>query len=501
MNDVLLLGIDIGTTATKATLFTPEGLVVSEGRATYSTQHPQPGWVEQDPEQWWRAVCDATKIAMGEISSVRVAGVAVSAQAPTLIAVDKNGKSLRPAMVWMDRRADAEVEELLRKVPTIANISGNRADPFYVAAKISWFRKNEPKLFALTRYFLQITGYINFRLTGEFGLDPAHATLLQLRDYKKGTWSQELLSAVGVDADYFPEIRESAALQGEVTAAASSATGLQKGTLVFTGTVDGAAAALEAGVIDPGIAAEMTGTSTVLLMPTDGAIVEPAFIAMAHAIPDRQLLLGAMVSSGASVQWLHEKMFAGNSSIAELMASATEVDPGSGGVIFLPYMMGERAPIWHTNARGVFFGLSLTTSQPATVRAVLEGTAFAMAHNLEVARKAGVVINEIRSIGGGTKNSLWSQIKADVLGIPVVVPKASTGATFGDALVAGIGLGLYPDIRATLLDVVKIQSTYQPDPARHAYYQVRYRRYRDLYENIKDDFDKSAESAIFGGNR
>lgn len=501
MSHVLLLGIDIGTTATKATLFTPDGLVLGEGRATYSTQHPQPGWVEQDPEQWWNAVCQAIKTALGEISSDRVAGVAVSAQAPTLIAVDKNGNSLRPAIIWMDRRADAEADELLRKVPTVTKISGNRADPFYVAAKISWFRKNEPKLFAQTCYFLQINGYINFRLTGEFGLDPAHATLLQLRDYKNGSWSQELLNAVGVSAENFPEIKESSALQGGVTATASLLTGLRSGTPVFFGTVDGAAAALEAGVIDPGIAAEMTGTSTVLLMPTEGAIVEPAFIAMAHAIPDRQLLLGAMVSSGASVQWLHEKMFGGNSSITELMTSAAAVGPGSGGVIFLPYMMGERSPIWHTNARGVFFGLSLTTSQGALVRAVLEGTAFAMAHNVEIARKAGVVINELRSIGGGAKNSLWNQIKADVLGIPVVIPEASTGATFGDALVAGIGLGLYPDVRSTLLDVVKIRSTYQPDATRHAYYQLRYQRYRDLYENIKYDFDKSAASSIYGGKQ
>lgn len=495
----LLLGIDIGTTAAKAVLVTPEGEVVSEGRSQYPTHHLAANWVEQSPDDWWRALCAATHEAMSKVSATKILGVAISSQAPTLLAVDSQGQPLRPAMIWMDRRAEAQAQELAAKFPNISELTGNRADPFYVAAKILWFIRNEPELYAKTKYFLQIPGYLNFRLTGNFGIDRPHASLLQLRSADQSQWSEELISAVGVNPELFPEIGECSHLQGEVTSVASAESGIPAGTPVFFGSVDGASAALEAGAIDPGVVAEMTGTSTVLIMPTDGKVRSSAFITMSHALPGRELQLGAMVASGASVQWLLEKILSNKDPIEKLTEAAQKVEPGSDGLLFLPYMMGERAPIWDTNARGVFFGLSLTTTPEAMLRAVLEGTAFALMHNIEIARSVGLVVDEVRSIGGGTKNRLWNQIKSDVLGIPVAILKESVGAPIGNAFIAGYGLGLYPDVRSAVTSAVTISERYQPDMKIHNHYQERYQRFRGLYENLKGEFEMSAKSSTYGG--
>jgi xylulokinase len=491
----LLLGVDVGTTATKAVLVDTSGHIISQGRAEYPTKYLQAGWVEQDPNDWWLSFCQAVEIAQAGASGAKISGIAISAQAPTLIAVDANGVPVRNAMIWMDRRAQAEADELASQFSNISQLTGNRADPYYVAAKIKWLIKNEPANYEKTKYFLQIPGFLNYKLTGKFGIDSAHASLLQLRNADNSKWSDEVIKFVGVSEDKFPQIANSIVLQGEVLS--NNQSKIAAGTPVYFGSVDGCSAALEAGVIDPGVVAEMTGTSTVLLMPTDGNNFNDAFVAIEHAIAGRQLRLGAMVASGASVAWLQQNILKGEQSVEQLSKDAQDVAPGSEGLIFLPYMMGERSPIWHTNARGVFFGLSLTTTPAMMFRAVLEGTAFALAHNVEIGKASGIKIDEIRSIGGGSKSGLWNQIKADVLGMPIAVLEDSVGAAVGDAYLAGMGSGLFKDIRQTLKTNVKIEARFTPDQKVHAYYQERYARFRSLYESIKDEFDKSAPSASY----
>ena len=491
----LLLGVDVGTTATKAVLVDNAGHIISQGRAEYPTKYLQAGWVEQDPNDWWLSFCKAVEIAQAGAAGAQIIGVAISAQAPTLIAVDAKGDPVRDAMIWMDRRAQAEADELANQFSNISQLTGNRADPYYVAAKIKWMIKNEPANYQKTKYFLQIPGYLNFKLTGKFGIDAAHASLLQLRSADNSKWADEVMKFVGVSEDKFPQIANSIILQGEVLSNNDSK--IAAGTPVYFGSVDGCSAALEAGVIDPGVVAEMTGTSTVLLMPTDGNNFNDAFVAIEHAIAGRQLRLGAMVASGASVAWLQQNILKGEQSVEQLSKDAQSVAPGSEGLIFLPYMMGERSPIWHTNARGVFFGLSLTTTPAMMFRAVLEGTAFALAHNVEIGKASGIKIDEIRSIGGGSKSELWNQIKADVLGMPIAVLEDSVGAAVGDAYLAGMGAGMFKDIRNTLKTNVKIEARFSPDQKVHSYYQERYARFRSLYESVKDEFDKSAPSASY----
>jgi xylulokinase len=406
-------------------------------------------------------------------------------------------------MIWMDRRAEAEAARLRKLVGAeeIYRITGNRPDAFYVAARLLWLRNHEPEVMRRTWQFAQVNGYLNYRLTGRLTLDPAHAVLLQLRNYTTGGWSEALCSACGVDPSQFPEVMDGHRVQGGVTVGAAEATGLRAGTPVMAGTVDSPSAALEAGVTEPGIAVEMTGTSTVVIIPNDCGLTEPALIAMPHALPGIHLLLGAMVSSGGCLRWFRDQlgqpeaqaeMEQGSDAFDLLTQQASQAGPGSEGVIFLPYMMGERSPLWHTNARGAFFGLSLATSKGALVRAILEGAAFALRHNVEVASGAGAAVREMRSVGGCSRSDVWNQIKADVLGLPLLLPRSSVGSPFGAAILAGMGAGVFPDVRKSLVEMVHLDRRFEPNQANHEKYSEIYRVFRNIYEHLKGDFDDAA---------
>jgi xylulokinase len=488
-----VLGVDVGTTAVKAAVVSADGEVLGSASVEHPTSYPRPGWVEQDPEDWWRAACGAIRTALEEAARRDVAAVCVSAQAPTLLPADGRGRPLRAALIWMDRRAEAECSALRETLgeELVQRITGNRIDPYFVAPKLLWFRANEPELFARTRVYLQATGYLVHRLTAELTLDREHASLLSLRDLGGETWSEPLCEAVGVTPDLFPRLVDGDEIAGRVTAAAAEATGLPEGTPVTGGTVDGAAAALEAGVLDEGEAAEMTGTSTVLILPSKRPRSEPAFVAMRHAARGRWLLLGAMVASGGSLRWLRDVL--GEVSFDALTATAEPVPPGAGGVVFLPYMMGERSPIWDSDARGVFLGLTLASDRGVLVRAVLEGAAFALRHNVEVAAAAGVGVGELRSVGGGARSRLWSQIRADVVGVPVLLPETSIGAPFGDAALACVAAGLHADVGA-LVRTVRIRERFEPRAETAERYAALYGVYRGAYESLREEFRRLAAS-------
>ena len=480
-----VLGVDVGTTAVKAAVVAADGRLLGSASVEYPTAYPRPGWVEQDPEDWWRASCGAIRSALGSAGRREVAAVCVSAQAPTLLALDERGEPVRPALIWMDRRAEAECAALREEVgeEDVRRVTGNRIDPYFVAPKLRWLRDNEPEAFARARAYVQTTGLVVQRLTGETTLDREHASLLSLRSLEGDVWSEHLCSAVGVTPESFPRLVDGDEIVGAVTPAAGEATGLPRGTPVTGGTVDGAAAALEAGVLDEGQAAEMTGTSTVVILPSGRPRSEPALVAMRHAVRDRWLLLGAIVASGGSLRWLRDLL--GAESFDALTASAAEEPPGAGGIVFLPYMMGERSPIWDSDARGTFVGLTLASGRGALVRAVLEGAAFAVRHNVEVARAAGLAVDELRSVGGGAQSGLWGQIKADVIGVPVVVPEASIGAPFGDAALACVAAGLHDDVGG-LVRTVRVRERFEPRGDER--YDALYGVYRRTYEALRPEF-------------
>lgn len=504
--DDLLLGIDVGTTATKAALFTPDGTLRAVSEYEYPLRHVGPSRVEQHPDDWWTAVCSAVRDSLSQVThgAERVAALTVSSQGPTLLALDAAGEPLRPCLIWMDRRAEAEARELEAEfgAETIFNITGNRPDTLYTAAKLRWLRHHEPDVLRRTHQFMQVCGYVVYRLTGAYSLDMANAALLQLRDYASGEWWGDMLEACGVNAAQFPPVLPADHVLGGVTHAAADATGLRPGTPVTVGTLDVGAAALEAGAVDPGIVAEMTGTSTVLIMPNLTGETHPMFVALPHAITGFHTLVGSTNASGASLRWYRDQFGRIEQRAGEqlqvdpydlITLQAAQIDPGSDGVIFLPYMMGERTPIWHTNARGVFFGLSLATPRPALARAILEGTAFGLRHIVETAATLDVQFTEIRAVGGGSRSALWNQIKADILGVPIVLPAASTGAAFGDALLAGLGASLYSDIHAVLNYVVTLRVRHEPDMNNHRRYSDIYPIFRSLYEHLRDDFDVLAD--------
>ena len=482
-----MLGVDIGTTAVKAAVVASEGRLLGIGSVEYPTRYPRPGWVEQDPADWWNAACGAIRSALAGAGRREVAAVCVSAQAPTLLPLDTRARPLRPALIWMDRRAEAQCARLRETLgeEVVQRVTGNRIDPFYVAPKLVWFREHEPELRARVRVYIQATGYLVHRLTGELTLDREHASLLSLRDLERETWSEPLCEAAGVTPDQFPRLVAGDEIVGHVTDAAAEATGLAPATPVTGGTVDGAAAALEAGVVDEGQAAEMTGTSSVLILPSSRPRSEPAFVAMRHAARGRWLLLGAMVASGASLRWLRDLL--GEDSFEALTADAEGMPPGADGLVFLPYMMGERSPIWDSHARGVFLGLTLASSRGALVRAVLEGTAFAVRHNVEVAAATGIEVAELRSVGGAARSRLWSQIKADVIGVPVLLPETSIGAPFGDAALAAVAAGLHADV-GELIRTVRVRERFEPRPDVAERYAQVYGVYRRTYVALRHEF-------------
>ncbi len=505
MKDIIL-AIDVGTTAVKAVLFDLEGRVMSIAQSEYPTHYARPGWAEQDPEDWWRATCSALSQLWQAIpgSAERVIGLSISAQAPTMIAVDADGQPVFPALIWMDRRAEDQSRALAEQLgqERVYELSGNRPDPYYVAPKIMWFRDHHPDKFQRARYFLQINGYLNHRLTGQFTLDHSHTGLLQLMNQKTDEWSPELLDACSISADQLPAIKPGHALCGEVTPAAADATGLIAGTPVMFGTVDGAAAGIEAGVVRAGIAAEMTGTSTVLLTTSSQTATHEALTSFPHALPGLHLLIGAQSTSGACLRWYRDQFgMAEVSAGARLKVSpfdlmtqqAASAEAGSGGLIFLPYMMGERSPIWDSDARGVFFGLSLASTRADFIRAILEGVAFALRHNIETAREAGASIEELRSIGGGSSSTLWNQIKADVLGIPIALPETSVGAPFGDAVLVALGMGVIQDASEFLDARVKVKQRFYPDAKNHARYNQIYPIFRRLYQDLRLTFEHASQ--------
>lgn len=506
MSEDLLLGVDLGTTAARAVLVDVCGKLHAVSHAEYPLFHVRPTWVEQNPEDWWRATCEVVNELLARVphASDRILGLALSSQGPTLLPLDRSGQPLRPAMIWMDRRAEAEASHLaeLLGATEIHGITGNRPDAFFVASRLLWLSLHERQIFERTNKFVQVNGYINYRLTDSLTLDHTHAALLQLRNYVTGDWSQPLCAACRVEPSRFPEVAPGTQIRGEITSGAAKATGLRAGTPVMVGTIDSCAAALEAGVTEPCVAAEMAGTSTVFMFSNDRCLTVPALIAQPHVVPGMHLLLGAMVSSGASLRWFRDQLgqadtLRNDQSVIDgfdsLTKQAAGVPPGSEGVIFLPYMMGERSPLWHTNARGVFFGLSLSTSRAALVRAILEGVAFALRHNMETALRAGAEIREVRCVGGCSRSNVWNQIKADVLGRPILLPCAAIGAAYGDAILAGAGVGVYPDIKKSLAEIVQVRSCFTPNQKIHERYELHYGIFLKIYEHLKDDFDQLNE--------
>lgn len=508
MNAPLLLGIDIGTTGAKAVLCDATGRILAQAGQEYPTRFPHPNWAEQNPDAWWQATCAIVRRVLAAAGPGRlpeIAAILVSSQAPTLVAVDRSGQPVLPALIWMDRRSEEQCAWLRDRVgdDTTARICGGRIDSYYLAPKLLWLRAQAPEAYGRTWQVLQANGYIVHRLCGAVTMDSSHGPLTHLYDTATQQWSDALIDAMGVDRRRLPPIVPCVEIVGKVTAAAAASTGLAAGTPVAAGMTDGTAAGIEAGLVRLGDAVEMTGQSTVLLICSDRPYQGKDLFALGHPVPGLHLVVGAMVASGGALRWFRDQLGAtereeaarlGVDPFELLSQTAANSPPGANRLVFLPYMYGERSPIWDSHARGVFFGLSLATQKADLVRAILEGAAYGLRHNVEVAQAAGFDPVTLACVGGGARSALWNQIKADVLNRPIRLPEAPAGAAMGDAVVAAVAAGIYPSLEAAVAAMVTYGQSYQPDPANAAGYDALYQVYRKLYPQLRDLFRELGEA-------
>jgi len=478
--DSLLLGIDIGTSACKAALFKKDGTLVATATASYPTHYPNPGWVEQRPDDWWDAVCKALNKLWETADPKSVVGVAVDGQSWAAIAVDAQGQVLCPTPIWMDTRADELCSMWDEDI--IFSISGNPFRPSYTLPKILWYKKHLPDVYKKTAHILQCNSFIAYRLTDVISQDLSQSNGLHCFDLQKGAYDFILCNEMGIKSNIFPEISECHQIIGKITSEASKACGLIEGTPVVAGGLDAACGALGAGVLHNGQTQLQGGQAGGMGICTSEYKPHPSLIMSYHVVPGHWLLQGGTVGGGGVLRWFREQ-FDKDESFDQLTAQAEAIHPGSDGLIFLPYMAGERSPIWDKDAKGILYGLDYSKTKAHTIRAVLEGVAFSIKHNLEVAAQAGAYVKEFRATGGAGNSSLWMQIKSDVTGKPIAVPNSETATTLGAAILAGIGIGLYKDFEEAIQETVTIKNRFEPKP--QDVYDENYHMYRRLYENLK----------------
>jgi xylulokinase len=490
----IYLSIDIGSTSAKATLYRPDGTLVASRNVNYSIQYPHPGWAEQDPNIWWDATRQCCHQILENLNGQGIGAVSVSGQAPGCVPIDHHGKALRPAILWMDRRAAPQVELLRIQIGTdrAEKIGGNTLDSYFGGLKWAWFQQNEPHLYDKTWKLLQANNYVNYRLTGEISTDPSQAGLcspcFNLRDRR---WDPSICDLMGLNLDKLPPILPSKETLGQVTAAASIETGLPVGIPVISGGGDFACACLGAGVVQQRSAAMMLGTSGNLLVPAP-LKTDPRLLNTIH-VTGETLSLGAVMAGGA-VGWFKTMLGIDQPDLFSLLdAEASRTPPGAEGLVFLPYLMGERTPIWDPYARGVFIGLSTLHTRAHLYRAVLEGVAYAFRQMMEIISDTGAPIEEIIAINGGARSPLWRQIFADILGVPIRWRPTSGGTSLGAAFLAAQSR----DNSLSMTDLSSwlepTQDTFPNTNSLHSY-QSQYEIFCSLYSRLKDLFPKLNKS-------
>jgi xylulokinase len=491
--DELILGIDIGTTNVKALLATPDGRVVAQASESYPLLTPRPGCVEQNPEDWWIGTARVTYAVMSQAAARpdQVKAVGLSGQGAGAVLVDANGQSVRPGIIWMDARSEHQCEQMRQRCgPRILAINGKQPAPYNMDPKLIWLAEHEPDSLARAAHSLTTTGYVNLRLTGQAVLNVSDASIPFAFDQAACDWSEELIACFGVPRRLYPRVAPCQHIIGDLLPEAAAAMGLAAGTPVIAGGEDTSAAGLAVGVSQPGQAMLSLGTGGSIYIAQDRALAHPNLLTFAHVLEQQWFVGGTIVAFGASLAWCRDLL--GQADFNAMTALAAQSAPGADGLLFLPYLSGELQPINDGHARGVFFGLSLNTRQPQMIRAVLEGTALAMRHNIEVAAEVGARLTELRGVGGPTRSPLWCQIIADATNQPLTVLKDNPGAPLGDVFLAAAAVGLIPDAGEAAVRAAQVEQVYTPDPVHRAVYDARFAVYRSLYPALKPAFDAAA---------
>lgn len=491
------LGLDVSTTATKAILVDDTGAVSGVAVSSYDYETPRPLWTEQDPHLWWEASVDAVRQVLADsgVDGSAVAAVGLTGQMHGSVLLDDDGEVVRPAILWNDQRTAAECDEIRRRVgrERLIEVTGNDALTGFTAPKLLWVAHNEPDNWARTRHVLLPKDYVRYRLTGTYALDVAGGSGTILFDLAKRTWSEEVVDALDIDPDLLPPTFEGTDVTGAVSGTAAEATGLQTGTPVVGGGGDQSANAVGVGAVSSGVVALSLGTSGVVFATTDGPAIESQgrVHSFCHAVPGRWHMMGVMLSAAGSLRWLRDAIAPGTP-YEDLVAGADEVQAGAEGLLFLPYLTGERTPHPDPQARGAFVGLTVRHDLRHLTRAVLEGVAFGLRDGLDLMTGAGLETpTQIRASGGGIKSALWRQILADVLQAEIVTVATEEGAAYGAALLAGVGAGWFSDVDEACGAVVTVEPSATPS-AQVPVYSESHARYRQLYPALRPTFEATA---------
>jgi xylulokinase len=485
--DDLVLGLDVGTSRIKGVMTTADGRVLAKTTVEYPTAFPRPGWAEQDPSDWWQGVVRAVRTLTAQVEG-RVAGIGVSGQGCAVTLIDARGQVIRPAIIWMDSRSEPQSEQLsLCCDAEILARNGKMPAPYNADPVFKWLMDNEPASIEAAETSLTTTAYVNYRLTGRKVENLSDASILLAFDLEDKTWSQPLIERFGIPPRLYPPLAECDQVIGSLSAAAAEELGLPVGVPVIAGGEDTSSAGLAIGAVHTGQTFLSLGTAGTVYVPVSRVSVHPQLLTFLHVLPGQVLLGGSMVAVGASLNWcrnlLDPKM--DNDTLTGL---AAESEPGAGRLIFLPYLSGELQPINDGYARGMLFGMSLSTNRADVVRAVLEGTAFAITHNLSVIESLGIPVHEIRAVGGPTRSPIWCQIIADITGKPLSVMADDGGAALGNALLAAKGVGLIPDLSAAALRTARVEQSYEPNPSLVERYQGLFEIYCALYPQVKEQY-------------
>jgi xylulokinase len=475
----LLLGIDLGAGSLKATLIRTDGTVAAEASATVTTLSPHPGWSEQDPAGWWAALVDAVPraIAASGGGAGSILAISFSAGAHTQVLEDGDGRVIRPAILWNDQRSAAEAAALRAGHDArILEHGANRANPTWTLPQMLWLRHHEPESFARVRRMYLAKDWLRTRLTGGFETDTIDALGALMVDAARKTWSAELCGLIGWDMTTLPPIVEPTARAGVVTGAAAKATGLVAGTPVICGTSDTAIETFGAGMVRTGLGCVKLATAATVSVLSREPRVDRELINYYHVVPDHWYVITATNSCASAHRWLRDTLFPGES-FAALDALATAAPRGSRGLLFHPYLNGERSPYWDPKLRADFVGLSFAHGRSEIVRALYEGIAYSLRDCTEVLRGRGLTFNTARITGGGARSATWRQIVADVLNATIELP-ATADASFGAALLAGVGIGVWPDPATAATQAVRIVARHEPDAEAVAAYDKGFALYR-----------------------
>ncbi len=487
------IGIDTSTTATKALLIDESGRVLGVASNEYPYDTPQPLWSEQDPALWWHATSLSIRQAVSQtgVDPSAIGGIGLTGQMHGLVLLDEKGGVLRPAILWNDQRTGAQCDEIRARLgrERLIQITGNDALTGFTAPKILWVQDHEPEIWARARHILLPKDYVRYKLTGDFAIDRADGAGTILFDLAQRDWSPEVLAALNIPAEYLPRTYEGSDATGTLLPAVAKDLGLPAGIPVFGGGGDQAASAVGTGAVRVGVVSLSLGTSGVVFAATDGPAIEPQgrLHAFCHSAPGKWHFMGVMLSAAGSLRW-HRDTFAPGTDYDTLLKPVADVPAGADGLLFLPYLTGERTPHPDPLARGAFVGLTVRHSFPYLTRAVLEGVSFGLRDSFELMKGAGLAnISQVRVTGGGARNPLWRQILADVFGAEIVTVNTAEGAAYGAALLAATGAGVFPSVESACDATIQVTGSTRPG-ADQVVYEKLYPLYRGLYPALTSTF-------------